>query len=418
MAIQLASRIGAIKESASVAAAQRVRELKAAGVEIVDFTVGEPDFDTPSHIKDAAKAAIDAGLTKYTSVTGIPPLHAAILHKAFTRTGVRYGAHQVTIGGGAKQVIFLALMATVEPGVEVIVPAPYWVSYPDMVAAHGGTPVVVPCSASDGFLLTAAALESAITPATRWVILNAPSNPSGAIYSAEALEAIADVLDRHPHVHVLADDIYDEVVYEASATNLLRVAPRLADRVLEVNGVSKTYAMTGWRIGYATGEASLIKAINKLQSQSSSCPSSVSQAAAAEALAGDQSFVASAVSTYRARRDLICGLLNGVDGLSVVVPQGAFYAYVDCSGLIGRRMPDGGVLETDGDVVLYLLDTAHVATIAGTAYGLSPYFRISFATSEAALRAGAAQIADAVGQLTPDAAAQAAASALPSQENA
>jgi len=401
--IVLASRVGAIRESASVAAAQRVRELKASGIPIVDFTVGEPDFDTPEHIRAAAKAAMDAGVTKYTAVTGLPALRDAILAKASARAGVRYGPDEVTIGGGAKQVIFLALMATVEEGVEVIVPAPYWVSYPDMVVANGGRPVIVPCSVSDGFLLAAEALEAVITPATRWVILNAPGNPSGAVYPEASLAAIAEVLDRHPQVHVLADDIYDEITYgDAPATNLLRVAPRLKDRVLLVNGVSKTYAMTGWRIGYATGERTLIAAINKLQSQSSSCPSSISQAAAAEALTGDQSFVADAVATYRGRRDLICGLLNEVDGLSVAPPQGAFYAYVDCSGLIGRRTPAGGVLETDADVVLYLLDEAHVATIAGAAYGLSPYFRVSFATSDAALKAGAAQIADAVARLTTD----------------
>lgn len=398
--IPLAARIGAIRESASVAAAQRVRELRASGVEIVDFTIGEPDLDTPAHVKDAAKAAIDAGLTKYTPVTGIPALRDAILAKAEARTGVRYAPDQVTLGGGAKQVIFLALMATVEAGVEVIVPAPYWVSYPDMVLAHGGRPVIVPCEASDGFLLTGAALEAAITPATRWVILNVPGNPSGAVYDAAGLAELAAVLDRHPHVHVLADDIYDEITYgDEPIPHLLRVAPHLADRVLAVNGVSKSYAMTGWRIGYATGERTLIGAINKLQSQSSSCPASVSQAAAAEALTGDQSFVSDAVATYRGRRDLVCGLLGAIDGLSVVPPQGAFYAYVDCSGLIGRRTPSGTVLETDADVVMYLLDEAHVATIQGSAYGLSPYFRISFATSDAQLRAGAERIAAAVGRL-------------------
>lgn len=400
MPIPLSERITAIKESASVAAAQRVRELKAAGVQIVDFTVGEPDFDTPVTVKEAAKAAIDAGLTKYTAVTGIPSLRDAIVAKASERAGVPYAPNEVTIGGGAKQVIFVALMATVEAGVEVIVPAPYWVSYPDMVVANGGRPVIVDCTADDRFLLTPEKLEAAITPATRWVILNAPANPSGAIYSAEALAGLAEVLDRHPEVYVLADDIYDEIVYDAASTNLLRVAPRLKDRVLLVNGVSKSYAMTGWRIGYATGEASLIAAINKLQSQMSSCPSSVSQAAAAEALTGDQSFVADAVATYRGRRHLICGLLNAVDGLSVMPPQGAFYAYVDCSGLIGRSTPGGETLRTDADVVAYLLDAAHVATIAGSAYGLSPYLRISFATSDDALRAGAAQIADAVSHLS------------------
>jgi aspartate aminotransferase len=400
LSVTLAARVGAIKESASVAASQRVRELKASGIPIVDFTIGEPDFETPDNIKDAAKAAIDAGLTRYTPVTGIPALRDAIRAKAEVRTGQRYGADEVTLGGGAKQVIFLALMATVEEGVEVIVPAPFWVSYPDMVVANGGTPVIVPCVASDDFLLTPELLEAAITPRTRWVILNAPSNPSGAIYDEAALAGLAEVLDRHPQVHVLADDIYDEITYgDAPVPNLLRVAPRLRDRVLVVNGVSKSYAMTGWRIGYATGERSLIAAINKLQSQMSSCPSSISQAAAAEALSGDQSFVSSAVATYRTRRDLICALLNAVDGLSVTPPQGAFYAYVDCSGLLGRRTPAGGVLKTDADVVLYLLNEAHVATIQGSAYGLSPYFRISFATSDDLLRAGAAQIADAVARL-------------------
>ena len=397
--IQLAARIGAIRESASVAAAQRVRELRASGVRIVDLTIGEPDLDTPAHVRDAAKAAIDAGLTKYTPVTGLPALRDAVLAKATARTGVAYGPDQVTLGGGAKQVIFLALMATVEAGVKVIVPAPYWVSYPDMVLAHGGRPVIVPCEASDGFLLTGAALEAAITPATRWVILNVPGNPSGAVYDAAGLAELAAVLDRHPHVHVLADDIYDEITYDGAIPHLLRVAPHLADRVLVVNGVSKSYAMTGWRIGYATGERTLIAAINKLQSQSSSCPASISQAAAAEALTGDQSFVSDAVATYRGRRDLVCGLLCAIDGLSVVPPRGAFYAYVDCSGLIGRRTPGGAVLATDADVVLYLLDEAHVATIQGSAYGLSPYFRISFATSDAQLRAGAEAIAAAVGRL-------------------
>lgn len=400
--IPLAERVLAIGESASVAAAQRVRELKAAGIEMVNFTVGEPDFDTPSNIRDAAVAAIDAGLTRYTAVTGIPELATAIVSKAKLRTGVDYAPSEVTIGGGAKQVIFLALMATVEPGVEVLVPTPYWVSYPDMVRAHGGTPVIVDSSAEDSYLPTADDLERAITPATGWIILNTPGNPSGASYDEQALREIAALLDRHRHVHVLADDIYDEITFtEGPGTHLLRVAPHLKDRVLVVNGVSKTYAMTGWRIGYATGEANLIAAINKLQSQSSSCPSSISQAAAAEALTGDQSFVAEAVKTYRARRDLICELLNRIDGLEVTAPDGSFYAFVDCSGLIGRRTPDGIVLVDDQAVVLHLLDSAHVATIAGSAYGVADHFRISFATSIEQLRAGAQQIRRAVDQLSP-----------------
>lgn len=398
--IDLATRVTAMKESASVAAAQRVRELKATGADIVDLTVGEPDFDTPAHVKAAAKRAIDDGLTKYTAVAGIPTLREAILAKAERRTGIRYGSDQVSLGGGAKQVIFLALMATVEAGVEVIVPAPYWVSYPDMVIAQGGTPVIVPCAAATGFLLAGPALEAAITPATRWVILNAPGNPSGTLYDESTLADIAAVLDRHPHVHVLSDDIYDEITYrDQPATHLLRVAPRLADRVLVVNGVSKSYAMTGWRIGYATGEKTLAAAINKLQSQSSSCPASISQAAAAEALRGDQSFIAEAVATYRERRNLICRLLEDIEGLRVTPPEGAFYAYVDCSGLIGRRTPDGRVLSSDQDVVLYLLDEAQVATIPGSAYGMSPYFRISFATSTDRLTDGAARITAAVARL-------------------
>lgn len=402
MTIPLSARVRAIGESASVAAAQRVRELEAAGVEVVDFTVGEPDFDTPEHVKEAARRAIDEGITKYTPVTGLPQLREAILAKVERRTGIAWTDSEVTIGGGAKQVIFLALMATVEQGCEVIVPAPYWVSYPDMVKAHGGEPVIATSHVPGELLPTPADLEAAITPATRWMILNTPGNPSGASYDEQALVEIAAVLDRHPQVQVLADDIYDEIVYSVQAgTHLLRVAPRLRDRVLVVNGVSKSYAMTGWRIGYATGNAALIAAINKLQSQSSSCPSSISQVAAAAALAGDQSFVTEAVASYRARRDLICEMINDIEGLSVSPPAGSFYAFVDCTGLIGRRTPDGTPLSSDQDVVLHLLSAGHVATIQGSAYGLSPHFRISFATSEEQLRAGAAQIAAAVAQLGP-----------------
>lgn len=381
MTIQLAQRVVEMQESASVAAAQRVRELRSSGVDVVDFTIGEPDFDTPQHVKDAAVAAIAAGVTKYTPVTGLPELRDAILAKARERTGLDYSPHEVTVGGGAKQVIFLALMASVEPGVEVIVPAPYWVSHPEMVRVNGGEPVILPTGAADGFLVRAEALTDAVTPRTRWLILNAPANPSGSVYREADLAAIAAVLREHPHVDVLADEIYDELVFDGTATSLLQVAPDLRERVLVVNGVSKTYAMTGWRIGYATGERTLIAAINKLQSQSSSCPSSISQMAAAAALSGDQSFVAAAVDSYRARRDLICTLLGGVDGLSPVPPSGTFYAMVDCGGLLGRRTPTGQVLATDNDVVLYLVDEAHVATIPGGAYGVSPYFRLSFATS-------------------------------------
>ncbi|WP_415976195.1 aspartate transaminase [Rhodococcus sp. 077-4] len=397
----LASRVTRMRESPSVAAAQRVRELKAQGRAILDLTVGEPDFDTPEHIKRAAVAAMNDGLTKYTPVNGIPALREAISNRLHLKTGLDYDSSRITIGGGAKQVIFLALMATVEAGVEVIVPSPYWVSYPDMVAAHDGTPVVVDCPESEQFLLTPERLDAAITPATRWVILNTPSNPTGAIYTAEQLAELARVLDRHPHVHILSDEIYDEITYlDAPVPTLLAVAPHLRDRVFLTNGVSKSYAMTGWRLGYGVGNPELVGAINKLQSQSSSCPSSISQAAAAEALAGDQSFVTESVASYRHRRDVTFELLDRIDGLKPVLPQGAFYLFVGCTGLIGATTPGGTVLKSDQDVVLYLLDHASVATIQGSAYGAEGYFRVSFATSEATLRAASSAISEAVSALT------------------
>ena len=396
-----AARVQRMRESPSVAAAQKVRDLRAAGRDILDLTVGEPDFDTPEHVKAAAIAAMDSGLTKYTAVNGIPALREAISKRLLARTGLHYGDNEITIGGGAKQVIFLALMATVDEGDEVIIPSPYWVSYPDMVAVHGGVPVVVDCPESDRFLLTADRLEAAITPATKWVILNAPSNPTGAVYSDAELMGIAIVLERHPHVNVLCDEIYDEIVFtESPISSLLAVAPHLRDQVFVANGVSKSYAMTGWRLGYGVGNSGLIGAVNKLQSQSSSCPSSISQAAAAEAISGDQSFVSESVQVYRARRDITFQLLSDIDGLAPVLPQGAFYLFVGCAGLLGKRTPDGLSLRTDEDVVLYLLDAASVATIQGSAYGAPSYFRISFATSEDVLRTAAAEIAKSVAALS------------------
>jgi aspartate aminotransferase len=396
-----AARVERMRESPSVAAAQRVRELRASGREILDLTIGEPDFDTPDHVKAAAVAAMDSGLTKYTAVNGIPALRKAIAVRMLARTGIEFGDNEITVGGGAKQVIFLALMATVEEGIEVIVPSPYWVSYPDMVAVHGGTPVVVDCPQSDRFLLTADKLEAAITPATKWVILNGPSNPTGAVYSEEDLAALAVVLERHPHVRVLCDEIYDEISFtDAPIPNLLSVAPHLRHQIFVTNGVSKAYAMTGWRLGYGVGDPGLVAAINKLQSQSSSCPSSISQAAAAEAISGDQAFVADSIVSYRARRDIIFDLLSDVDGITPVLPQGAFYLFCGCAGLLGKRAPDGRVLENDQDVVLYLLDHASVATIQGSAYGAPSHFRISFATSEDVLRTAADEIAKAVAALS------------------
>jgi aspartate aminotransferase len=377
-----ASRVSRIKSSASVAAAARVRELKAEGRRILDLTVGEPDFDTPGHIKAAAVEAINRGETKYTSVTGTPELQKAILQTLEHRTGLRYTPAEITIGGGAKQVIYTAFMASLDAGDEVIVPAPYWVSYPDMVLANDGTPVVVSCGEDVGFKLTPEALAGAITERTKWVILNAPSNPTGAVYSPAELRALADVLAGFPNVHVLTDEIYDQIYFgEGKLTSLVEVAPELKDRILAVNGVSKAYAMTGWRLGYAAGPAPVIAAINKLQSQISSCPSSVSQAATVAALTGDQGFVRESLEVYRKRRDTAVAALNAVDGLSCTTPEGAFYAYVNCAGVIGKSTPDGTVISNDQDFTLYLLEAASVAVIQGSAYGLGPYFRISYATS-------------------------------------
>ncbi|ANK85624.1 MULTISPECIES: aspartate transaminase [unclassified Rhizobium] len=392
-----ASRVARIKISPSTAAAARARELKAAGKDIVDMTVGEPDFDTPENVKAAAHAAIDRGETKYTAVNGTPALRKAIIGDFQRRLSLQYADNEICVGGGAKQILFLALMASVENGAEVIVPAPYWVSYPDMVIANDGKPVIVECPQEQGFKLTPEALEKAITPKTLWLILNAPSNPTGAAYTRQELEALGEVLLRHPHVFILSDDIYDQVWFrDEPMTTLVAAAPALKDRVLLTNGVSKSYAMTGWRIGYAAGPAPLIAAINKLQSQMSSCPSSVSQAAAAYALSADQTFVHDSVKVYKDRRDYACARLNAIPGLSCQVPDGAFYLFPNCAGVIGKTTPEGRVIETDLDFVLYLLDGVGVAALQGAAYGLSPYFRLSIATSMEAIRQACDRIESAV----------------------
>ena len=395
-----ASRVARIKISPSTAAAARARELKAAGKDIVDMTVGEPDFDTPESVKAAAHAAIDRGETKYTAVNGTPALRKAIIGDFERRLSLQYADNEICVGGGAKQILFLALMASVENDAEVIIPAPYWVSYPDMVIANEGKPIIVECPQEQGFKLTPEALEAAITPRTMWLVLNAPSNPTGAAYSRRELQALGDVLLRHPHVFVLSDDIYDQVWFrDEPMTTLVAAVPALKDRVLLANGVSKSYAMTGWRIGYAAGPAPLIAAINKLQSQISSCPSSVSQAAAAYALSADQSFVRDSVRVYRERRDYACGRLNAIDGLSCQVPDGAFYLFPNCAGVIGRKTPEGKVIETDLDFVLYLLDGVGVAALQGAAYGLSPYFRLSIATSMGVIQEACDRIERAVAAL-------------------
>ena len=394
-----AARVARIKPSPSVAAAARAKELRAAGADLVDMTVGEPDFDTPDFVKQAGIDAILAGDTKYTAVNGTPALRKAIRQRMADRTGIDYGDDQISVGGGAKQIIFVALMASVDNDAEVIIPAPYWVSYPDMVLANEGKPVIVECPEANGFKLTPEALERAITDKTRWLILNAPSNPTGAAYSDAELTALAAVLDRHPHVWVLTDEIYDEIWFEAGrVSSIVRIAPQLADRTFVVNGVSKTYAMTGWRIGYGVGPRELTGAINKLQSQMSSCPASMSQAAAAAAMTGDQSFIAETVAVYKQRRDIAVKAINAIPGLSCTTPSGAFYLYPNCAGVIGKTTPKGEVIENDLDFVLYLLDSG-VAAIHGAAYGLSPHFRISTATSTELVEEACRRIAAAVAAL-------------------
>lgn len=397
---KLASRVTNIRVSPSTAAAQKVRDLKAQGREIINLTVGEPDFDTPEAIKAAAIRAINEGDTKYTPVNGTMDLRKAVQHDYKTRLNIECALDQICVGGGAKQVLFVALMATVEEGDEVIIPAPYWVSYPDMVIANGGTPVIVPCDETVGFKLTPAALEAAITPATRWLVLNSPSNPTGVAYSADELRALGEVLLKHPHVLVMCDEIYDRIWYaDFEANSILGVVPALKDQALVINGVSKSYAMTGWRIGYAVGPQPLINAINKLQSQMSSCPSSISQAAAAAALIGDQSSVETSVATYRDRRDRAHELINAIPELSCRMPDGAFYLYPSCKGAIGKTTPQGKVIETDLDFSIYLLDSVGVASVHGGAYGLEPYFRISTATSMEEIEKACAAIAKACSDL-------------------
>jgi aspartate aminotransferase len=395
------SRVRRIKVSPSTAAAARVRELKAQGRPILDLTVGEPDFDTPRHVKDAAIAAIEAGETKYTSVNGTPALRAAIRERMLRTSGIEYPDAAITVGGGGKQIIFLAFTASLDEGDEVIIPAPYWVSYPDMVRANDGTPVIVETDPAAGYRLTPELLRGAITERTKWLVLNTPGNPTGVAYSRQELEGLAEVLRQNPQVRVLTDEIYDEIYFgEDRMVGLAEAAPGIRDRILTVNGVSKSYAMTGWRLGYGVGDPELIRAVNLLQSQTSSCPSSISQAAAAAALTGDQECVSRCVEVYRQRRDRALEMIAGIEGLEAVVPDGAFYLFVGCSGLIGRRTPEGGVLENDQDVTLYLLESADVAVIQGSAYGTEPFFRMSYATGLETIEAALEAVGEAVGRLS------------------
>jgi aspartate aminotransferase len=396
----LASRLDRIKPSPTIAAGQRARELKAEGRDIISLDAGEPDFDTPDSIKEAAIAAIRRGETKYTIVDGTAELKAAISAKFKRENGLDYKPEQITVGVGGKHVLYNSFMATLNPGDEVVVPAPYWVSYPDMALLAEGKPVFVECPADKGFKLQPADLERVITPKTKWVVLNSPSNPTGAAYTRAELKAVAEVLLRHPHVHVLVDDMYEHLTYDGfEFTTIAQVEPALYERTLTVNGVSKAYAMTGWRIGYAGGPAPLIKAIAKIQSQSTTNPSSVSQAAATAALNGPQDFIPARAAVFKERRDLVVGMLNQANGLTCHRPEGAFYVFPSCAGTIGKKTPAGQEIKTDQDFTNYLLETVGVSVVHGSAFGLAPYFRISYATATEKLEDACRRIQKACGEL-------------------
>ncbi len=382
----LSAAVERIQPSQTVAVSSLARRLKAEGRDIVVLSQGEPDFDTPDFVKDAAIAAIRRGETKYTDVDGTPALKKAIQTKFARDNNLYYALDQVTANVGGKQTLFNALVATLDPGDEVVIPAPYWVSYPDIVAFCGATPVIVPCGIEQGFKLMPAQLDAAITDRTKWVILNSPSNPSGAAYTADELRALGEVLLGHPHVFLLTDDIYEHIVYgDFRFATMAEVEPRLFDRTLTMNGASKAYAMTGWRIGFAGGPRPIIQAMAKIQSQSTSNPCSVAQAAATAALTGPQDFLKARARAFEARRDLVVSLLNQADGLRCTTPQGAFYVFPDCSALIGRHTPDGREIRTDEDLATWFLESEGVALVHGGAFGLSPAFRVSYATSEAVL---------------------------------
>ncbi len=396
----ISSRLSAIKPSASMAASMAARALRATGVDVIDLGLGEPDFPTPSHIVEAAYAAAKAGQTLYTAAAGTPEVREAVAEKFRRENGLDYSADDIVVANGAKQIIFNALMATLEDGDEVILPAPYFVSYPEMVKLLGGTPVIVECPEATGFRLTPELLEEAVTAKTKWLFLNMPGNPTGATYSLAELQALGAVLARHPRMLVLCDEIYEHILFDGREfVSFGKACPELRDRSLIVNGVSKAYAMTGWRVGYAAGPAPLVKAMATIQSQSVTSVCSIAQAAAVAALNGPQDEVQRFRVAFEKRRDLVVEGIRRIDGLTLAPPDGAFYAYIGCAGLIGRRTPQGVVLEDDAAVATYLLNEGRVAGVPGAAYGLSPYFRISTATSETVLSEALARIAAAVAQL-------------------
>jgi aspartate aminotransferase len=389
-----------IKPSPTLAITSRVQELKRAGVDVIGLGAGEPDFDTPDFVKEAAIKAIRDGQTKYTNVDGTPELKAAIAAKFTRDNGLTYTPDQISVNVGGKHTLFNAIVATVEAGDEVIVPAPYWVSYPDVVLFAGGTPVFVAAGPEQGYKLLPEQLEAAITPRTKWVILNSPSNPTGAAYTAAELKALGDVLERHPHVWIFSDDMYEHILYDGfQFATIAQVCPSLYERTLTVNGCSKAYAMTGWRIGFAGGASWLIKAMAKLQSQSTSNPCSIAQAASVAALNGDQSFLKDRAAAFQVRRDLVVGMLNAAEGITCPKPDGAFYVYPEFSALIGKSTPSGKLIDSDEAMVAYLLDDAKVAAVQGAAFGLSPAMRISYATSDALLTSACTRIQEACAAL-------------------
>ena len=397
----LSKNISRIKPSATMAVTNKARELKAAGVDIIGLGAGEPDFDTPDNIKKAAVEAINNGDTKYTAVDGTPSLKKAIIQKFKNENNLDYSSDQISVGTGGKQIIFNALLASVDPGDEVIIPAPYWVSYPDIVAFAGGKSVSVECNESSNFKITAQQLSQNINDKTKWVILNSPSNPTGSCYTEFELIEIAKVIENNPHVNVMTDDIYEHLVYDDfTFKTIAEVNQNIIDQTLIINGVSKAYAMTGWRIGYAAGEKQLIKAMGKLQSQSTSNPSSISQAAAVEALSGDQSFLKDRAEVFKKRRDFVVSALNAIDGITCLKPEGAFYVFPNCTGLIGKQTKNGKTLSNDEDVVTALLEDAGVAVVQGSAFGLEGYFRISYATSDELLSSACERISKFCDELT------------------
>jgi aspartate aminotransferase len=399
MTLYLSKRVQRVSLSANAAAKSRATALREAGRDVLDLTTGEPDFDTPAHIKQAAYAAIAAGATKYTPTPGVKALRVAVQRKLRTENQLGYPLESIVIANGAKQIIFNAFAATLDDGDEVLVPTPYWPSFPDSVRFNGGEPVFIECGLEQGCKLTPQQLEQHIGERTRWLILNSPGNPSGAVYSEAELQGLAQVLRRHPHVLILLDELYEHIRFDGrAAQSLLNVAPDLQARCLLVGGVSKTYAMTGWRVGFGAGPQALTDAMSVVQSQSTSGASSVGQAAALAAFEGGLDFLAQQVAAYRQRRDVLVSSLRNIEGLEVLEPQGGFFVFVRCAGLLGRYRPDGQRLEHDADVVAYLLDEG-VAGVAGSAYGLSPWFRLSIATATETVAEAGRRIAFACGQL-------------------